>query len=400
MYMNYTPLSKFFYQDKQLFEEIYNDRFNSVSTEKFNFKIGDNQAFIVITNELLCLTEQIYFLDKKLDSFTNCIPNIALMQYTKKCLVDEVHLTNEIEGVCSTRKEINDILNSIDSKESKRRLYGLVQKYNMLSNESIQLKSCQDIRNLYNELVLPEVIEEDKDNLPDGQYFRKDHTYVIGKHDKPIHSGIFPEEKVISLMNKSLELLNNNSYSFLIRIAIFHYLFGHIHPFYDGNGRTSRFISSYLLSQNLNRLVSYSLSYTIKSNIAQYYKSFKITNDDTNKGDLTPFVLNFLETICKVYENLEKSLEERTNKLKFYGEITQKIAGEDNDFGKLVFILFQNSLFGEKGIEMSELKESLPYNENKIRNYLKKLESEKLLIINKNSRRYLYDIDLSKAKLI
>ena len=400
MYMNYTPLSKFFYQDKQLFEEIYNDRFNSVSTEKFNFKIGDNQAFIVITNELLCLTEQIYFLDKKLDSFTNCIPNIALMQYTKKCLVDEVHLTNEIEGVCSTRKEINDILNSIDSKESKRRLYGLVQKYNMLSNESIQLKSCQDIRNLYNELVLPEVIEEDKDNLPDGQYFRKDHTYVIGKHDKPIHSGIFPEEKVISLMNKSLELLNNNSYSFLIRIAIFHYLFGYIHPFYDGNGRTSRFISSYLLSQNLNRLVSYSLSYTIKSNIAQYYKSFKITNDDTNKGDLTPFVLNFLETICKVYENLEKSLEERTNKLKFYGEITQKIAGEDNDFGKLVFILFQNSLFGEKGIEMSELKESLPYNENKIRNYLKKLESEKLLIINKNSRRYLYDIDLSKAKLI
>lgn len=398
--MNYTPLSKFFYQDKQLFEEIYNDRFNSVSTEKFNFKIGDNQAFIVITNELLCLTEQIYFLDKKLDSFTNCIPNIALMQYTKKCLVDEVHLTNEIEGVCSTRKEINDILNSIDSKESKRRLYGLVQKYNMLSNESIQLKSCQDIRNLYNELVLPEVIEEDKDNLPDGQYFRKDHTYVIGKHDKPIHSGIFPEEKVISLMNKSLELLNNNSYSFLIRIAIFHYLFGYIHPFYDGNGRTSRFISSYLLSQNLNRLVSYSLSYTIKSNIAQYYKSFKITNDDTNKGDLTPFVLNFLETICKVYENLEKSLEERTNKLKFYGEITQKIAGEDNDFGKLVFILFQNSLFGEKGIEMSELKESLPYNENKIRNYLKKLESEKLLIINKNSRRYLYDIDLSKAKLI
>lgn len=398
--MNYTPLSKFFYQDKQLFEEIYNDRFNSVSTEKFNFKIGDNQAFIVITNELLCLTEQIYFLDKKLDSFTNCIPNIALMQYTKKCLVDEVHLTNEIEGVCSTRKEINDILNSIDSKESKRRLYGLVQKYNMLSNESIQLKSCQDIRNLYNELVLPEVIEEDKDNLPDGQYFRKDHTYVIGKHDKPIHSGIFPEEKVISLMNKSLELLNNNSYSFLIRIAIFHYLFGYIHPFYDGNGRTSRFISSYLLSQNLNRLVSYSLSYTIKPNIAQYYKSFKITNDDTNKGDLTPFVLNFLETICKVYENLEKSLEERTNKLKFYGEITQKIAGEDNDFGKLVFILFQNSLFGEKGIEMSELKESLPYNENKIRNYLKKLESEKLLIINKNSRRYLYDIDLSKAKLI
>ena len=61
--------------------------------------------------------------------------------------------------------------------------------------------------------------------------------------------------------------LNNDDINFLIRIAVFHYAFGYIHPFYDGNGRTSRFISSYLLSQRLEDLVSFRLSYTIKLNI-------------------------------------------------------------------------------------------------------------------------------------
>ena len=80
----------------------------------------------------------------------------------------------------------------------------------------------------------------------------------------------------------------------MIRIAIFHYLFGYIHPFYDGNGRTSRFINSYLLSKKLQFLVSYKLSYTIKENMNSYYKSFKETNDEKNKGNLSFFVISFL----------------------------------------------------------------------------------------------------------
>lgn len=398
--MNYEILSKYFYKDKQLYEKIYNERFNSISTEKFNFKIGNHQAFLVVTNELLTLIESIYLMDKKLDYFTQELPDIALTQYSRKCLVNEVHLTNEIEGVYSTRKEINDILDSINSKNSKKRLYGLVKKYYLLLEDNIPLDTCQDIRNLYNELVLPEIISDNPNNKPDGQYFRKNHAYVYGKNEKKIHDGIYPEEEIIELMEQSLTLLNNDSYNFLMRIAIFHYLFGYIHPFYDGNGRTTRFISSYLLSKNLNPLVSYSLSYTIKSNINQYYKAFKLVNDNLNKGDLTPFVIIFLEIICKVYEALEKSLEERIEKLDFYYEVTSKIVGNDELYGKLVFILFQNSLFGDKGLEMTELKENLHCSENKVRGYLRKLMEKDLIIINKETRKYLYDIDLEKAKQI
>ena len=33
-----------------------------------------------------------------------------ILQDIKKCLIDEIVLTNEIEGVVSTRKDINEIL--------------------------------------------------------------------------------------------------------------------------------------------------------------------------------------------------------------------------------------------------------------------------------------------------
>ncbi len=35
----------------------------------------------------------------------------------------------------------------------------------------------------------------------------------------------------------------------LVSIAVFHYLFGYVHPFYDGNGRMARYLSSIFCSE-------------------------------------------------------------------------------------------------------------------------------------------------------
>ena len=80
-------------------------------------------------------------------------------------------------------------------------------------------------------------------------------------------------------MSKALDFLNHSEISTPVRVAVFHYMLGYIHPFYDGNGRMARFISSYTLSQEMDPLIGVRLSYTIKENIAAYYKLFKETND-------------------------------------------------------------------------------------------------------------------------
>ena len=67
----------------------------------------------------------------------------------------------------------------------------------------------------------------------------------------------------------------------------------------------------YLLSKELEPLISYHLAKTIKQNISKYYKSFDYTNDTDNRGDLTGFITNFLEIILASIEALIDSLEDK-----------------------------------------------------------------------------------------
>ena len=63
---------------------------------------------------------------------------------------------------------------------------------------------------------------------------------------------------------------------------------------YDGNGRLSRFISSYLLKREFNTLVALRLSYTIKNTKNEYYKAFDLCNNKKNMGELTFFSITFV----------------------------------------------------------------------------------------------------------
>ena len=398
--MKYKELNNVYYKSKEEFEELYSSRINSESAYVFDFFINDYNAFVVINPEILEKVENIMSLNQELFIKMNAVPPIALNQYANKCLIDEVKMTNDIEGVISTRKEIGEILQD-KVKGKKNRLYGLVKKYGVLKEkEVIKLETNQNIRSLYDELVLYEVVEEDDENIPDGHIFRKGRVSVRNSFDVEIHQGLYPEKAIIENMTKSLNILNNEKYNFFIRIAVFHYMFGYVHPFYDGNGRLSRFISSYLLSRKLEYLVSYKLSYTIKQNIKTYYKSFKSTNDEHNRGDLTIFVMKFLDFIYESLNDLVNALEERISKLNYYVSYAEKICGKDEKMIRIVFILVQESLFGYRGLGVEELQKVSGVGMSKTRSTLKYLNEKKLVRKNKEGNKILYNMDLDTMKTI
>lgn len=392
--MEYELLSKIFYKKPTEYESIYDARFNSEASIKLPIKIHENVGFIFNTNEITKLLVKIYKTINKINLLRTHLPNIAINSYIIKSLKDEIALTNEIEGVRSTRKEIEDAIDSIKNDKSAR-FKGLVDKYfKLISNEIIPLNNCKDIRTIYDALVLPEI---EKENLPDGILFRKEPVQVMSATQKEKHRGIMPESKIIESLDLCLNFLKNDDIDSLIKISAFHYLFGYIHPFYDGNGRTSRFISSYLIKNELDVLLALKLSYTVKNNINKYYKAFDVCNDRKNKGDITFFVVTFLELLSQASDDLYTKIADLNDQLNYYNNIINTLVNEkvlNDKQAKCIFILCQNRLFDDTYMNMNTLTELLEKSDTTTRKILKSLESKNLLVKSRNKNQYLYSANL------
>ena len=392
--MEYELLSKIFYKKPTEYESIYDARFNSEASIKLPIKIHENVGFIFNTNEITKLLVKIYKTINKINLLRTHLPNIAINSYIIKSLKDEIALTNEIEGVRSTRKEIEDAIDSIKNDKSAR-FKGLVDKYfKLISNEIIPLNNCEDIRTIYDALVLPEI---EKENLPDGILFRKEPVQVVSATQKEKHRGIMPESKIIESLDLCLDFLKNDDIDSLIKISAFHYLFGYIHPFYDGNGRTSRFISSYLIKNELDILLALKLSYTVKNNINKYYKAFDVCNDRKNKGDITFFVVTFLELLSQASDDLYTKIADLNDQLNYYNNIINTLVYEkvlNDKQAKCIFILCQNRLFDDTYMNMNTLTELLEKSDTTTRKILKSLESKNLLVKSRNKNQYLYSANL------
>lgn len=353
--MGYTTLSDLYYKDTAAYEEQYQARYNSEYTVHLDFDVAGHQAFFVQTPEVYSILTDILRMNKAVSNLCTALPGAAIKQFSRRCLIDEIVLTNSIEGVRSTRKEISDILDELETKSKGKRFYGLVKKYNMLMvKEELPLASCQDIRDIYDELALAEVMEEEPENIPDGSIFRKNSVSIYSPSQKEIHKGLYPEETIIHAMEQALAFLNNDSCEVLFRIGVFHYLLEYIHPFYDGNGRLGRFICSYLLSQELEPVTGYRISYTIKEYIKDYYRAFSTCNNPLNRGDLTPFLHMFLKIVQISVEKLKTSLQQGFTQLnRCVQKIPELTAQSDNALEELYHLLIQAALFSERGVPTS-----------------------------------------------
>ena len=395
--MEYESLLKLHYKNYNEYLKAYESRYNNECATHLNFKIHDNNAFYLTNQEVLLLITKIMSVDKKLSKQIEKLPDIVLKQFSFQLLIDEIKQTNDIESVYSTKKEIKETYKKIIGGKNKGRFNGLVSKYLLFqTNGVIKLESCEDIRNLYNELVLDEVVEENKDNMPDGIIFRKDSVSVYSPTGKVIHTGLFPEEKIIMSMTNALNILNNNSINYLISSAVFHYMFAYIHPFYDGNGRMDRFISSYVISKNLNSLVAYKLSYTIKKHQKRYYEMFSDTNDIRNKGDITPFVISFLEMILEAEKELSRDIDKRIADLDYYSSKLSKMNLSETE-NKVAYVLLLAALFNEEGVSTSQIPDK---SYNTAKKVLLRFEELGILRTETFGNKKLYDLDLNKLSEI
>lgn len=378
--------------------ELYNKRYNGESTIRLGFDIKGSDSFVVLNPELSTLISSIYQADKKLSLLSAQIPAYALDQFVDTSMVEEIQQSNEVENVNSTRKEIKDALDAVSQGRHGKRFVSMVRKYMILqSDKDIPLSTCQDIRNLYDDFIADEVVREEPDDQPDGEIFRKSPVHVDNGRGQRIHEGLFPESKIITAMNSALSILNNESYDILIRVALYHYFFGYIHPFYNGNGRMTRFISSYMLAKYFSKSACLRISYVIKEHRNRYYEMFKNANDKRNRGELTEFVMGYLTFFKEAIDGTYITLEE---KKKLYQEYEKLLdAWIDKNMNKLSFTqrysfkyMLQADLFGDSSMDISRITYMMECSEKTARKIL--ADADPLVKTTKDGRKLIWHINL------
>ena len=159
-------------------------------------------------------------------------------------------------------------------------------------------------------------------------------------------------------------------YDPLIRMAIIHYQFESIHPFYDGNGRTGRIINIlYLIRENLQNLpILYLSSYIIKHK-ADYYRLLQEVRDENNWEEWLLFMIKGVEETSK--ETIRLIIEIRDLMAHF-----KKVLRDNYKFYSQDLL---NNLFKHPYTKIEFLVNDLNVSRITAANYLNKLAEDGLL---------------------
>ena len=107
-------------------------------------------------------------------------------------------------------------------------------------------------------------------------------------------------QKLMTNLEQFVNDENISDFDPLVKMAIIHYQFESIHPFYDGNGRTGRIINVlYLVMNGLLDLPILYLSRYIIENKSEYYKLLQEVRETDNWEDWILYLLNGIEQIAK-----------------------------------------------------------------------------------------------------
>lgn len=401
--MKFIPLTKYFYQHTQEEYEIeYIRRLEAPFTVHFNIPIHQYNrksaypAFLCYTGEILRLVEKFYKTYEQFLYTVNTVPPVVLYQFTRLSIVEEVKSTNDIEGVHSTKKEIREI---IERKGTHyHRLQSVVHRYlELLGEEEIKFDTCQDIRNFYDDFTHQEITRENPQNRLDGSLFRKEPVQIEAATGKTIHQGLYPESRIIEALDQALRILHSEEYPLLIRLALFHYFFVYIHPFYDGNGRTDRFITSYFLSRKFHRLLAVRLSIYIKRNQSRYYHMLEEADSEKNRGDMTPFVMGFLEILIGSTEDTIGVLSRKNEQMRKYESRIDAFQLKDKLLKEIYITLLQAALFYGEGISMADLMKVTGKNRGTIQKRIDEIPGNHLIVTKAGKTNY-YKLNLMLFK--
>ena len=411
--MNYRELRKIYYSHRDQYEEEYQLRLQGYSfirtslyphlMQRDTVKTSQYPLFVTLHLGISQLMETISQQSQRISKIADTLPKIAHDQFYKEQLYQSIISTNEIEGIHTTRKELVDVEKLLEEDPYKteqiKHLSTLRMYQQILNNEFLQIQSLEDIRRIYDQLTQGEISPEDE---LDGEFFRQKSVFIQDdKTGKVIYIPPQKEEQIQVMLTEWIRFINDHSIPNLIKACAGHYFFENIHPFYDGNGRTGRYILAKYLSRKLDKFSGLVLSQQINHHKQDYYKAFKNTGDHLNRADATFFVETLLTFIKEGQENIIQTLLEKQEQLRRYRVKIEQTEGLEEVEKYILFLLAQSKLFVDDkrdGIEDRSIiqlanQSNHHYSKKKVKDAFLHLEERGILtlISRKPSQHYLAD---------
>lgn len=266
-----------------------------------------------ITNRLLENIKRVNQLINELNS--RRFPHVILVEFEKRALAVSSYASTSIEGNPLPLTEVKKILKSkpTNIRNSEKEVLNYNQALDDLNqriNEgkiSLSLKLILKIQKQVTQGLLPKF---------EVGLLREKPVVV---NDPRIEKAVYlpPDVKDVKPLMENLILFvnnNRNKIDSLILAGIFHKQMVLIHPFMDGNGRTTRLATKVLLAQmGLNTFNLFSFENYYNSNVTKYFQNvgeFGNYYELTNRIDFTSWLEYFIEGIIDELLRVQKQLGE------------------------------------------------------------------------------------------
>ena len=223
----------------------------------------------------------------ELKGYANMIPNKNIL--INAVLINEAKDSSEIENIVTTHDEL---FKAISVESFKNPAAKEVVNYRSALWHGYKLVSEKDM------LTTNMLIEIQQQIILNRAGIRKQAGTVLKNEatGEIVYTPPVGEQEILKLLSNLEEYINSdNDIDPLVKLAVIHYQFEAIHPFYDGNGRTGRILNIlYLVLKNLLESPILYLSKYIIRNKSDYYR---LLNEVTNTGRWEEWIIYMIKGV-------------------------------------------------------------------------------------------------------
>ena len=259
-----------------------------------------------ITNTILDRVSSIMKSIGKLDNYKN-LNKMPILRRNNR--IKSIHSSLAIEANSLTIEQVKDVIDGksvIGPQDEIQEVKNAYEAYKII--KEVNPYSIKDLKKVQG--IMTYLIKDDAGK------FRKGNEGVFDKNGKCIHV-CPPPEQVNGLMKQLFNWMKTNKKNInpLILSSVFHYEFVFIHPFSDGNGRTSRLWQNAILL-NWEEIFEY---VPIESQIKKYQNDYYKTINNCNKnGNSTEFIEFMLKMIDETLLELLDATSVQSNHISVY----------------------------------------------------------------------------------